>query len=114
MIQENSSKRVLMINYAFPPVAGSGVIRILKFVKYLPENGWRPLILTTNGQRNGKIDYSMTKEIPEQALVYRTKAFYPLNSLQSLRSSGDTKSVKTTNNRNGTNAAGIAKNLKKA
>jgi glycosyltransferase involved in cell wall biosynthesis len=37
---------VLVIAYYFPPMGLSGVQRTLKFVKYLPEFGWRPIVLT--------------------------------------------------------------------
>ncbi len=40
------SKKVLFIAYLFPPVGGGGVQRSSKFVKYLPEFGWQPLVLT--------------------------------------------------------------------
>jgi glycosyltransferase involved in cell wall biosynthesis len=37
--------KVLMISYQFPPDTGS-IQRILNFIKYLPEYGWSPIILT--------------------------------------------------------------------
>ncbi|MBE0585718.1 MAG: glycosyl transferase family 1, partial [Desulfofustis sp.] len=39
-------KKVLVIAYYFPPLGGSGVQRVLKFVKYLPQFGWQPTVLT--------------------------------------------------------------------
>ena len=42
-----SSHNVLILAYYFPPMGLSGVQRITKFVKYLPEFGWRPHVLTT-------------------------------------------------------------------
>lgn len=39
-------KRVLIVAYYFPPSGGPGVQRVLKFVKYLPEFGWEPAVLT--------------------------------------------------------------------
>ena len=39
-------KRLLFVTYYFPPSGGPGVQRSLKFVKYLPEFGWRPTVLT--------------------------------------------------------------------
>ncbi|HMT12896.1 MAG TPA: glycosyl transferase, partial [Ignavibacteria bacterium] len=39
-------KKVLIISYYFPPSGGPGVQRVLKFVKYLPEFGWQPIVLT--------------------------------------------------------------------
>ncbi len=41
-----NEKIVLIIAYYFPPMGLSGVQRVVKFVKYLPEFGWKPLILT--------------------------------------------------------------------
>ncbi|HCA81767.1 MAG TPA: glycosyl transferase, partial [Bacteroidetes bacterium] len=39
-------KKVLIVSYYFPPSGGPGVQRVLKFVKYLPEFGWQPHVLT--------------------------------------------------------------------
>ena len=41
-----SSRRVLIIASRFPPLASVGAIRIRKFVKYLGEFGWQPVVLT--------------------------------------------------------------------
>ncbi|MCS6987994.1 MAG: glycosyltransferase [Chloroherpetonaceae bacterium] len=43
---ERALKKVLVIAYYFPPMGLSGVQRALKFVKYLPEFGWKPIVLT--------------------------------------------------------------------
>jgi glycosyltransferase involved in cell wall biosynthesis len=40
-------KRVLMVAFHFPPLAGSsGIQRTLRFARYLPEFGWQPIVLT--------------------------------------------------------------------
>ena len=39
-------KRVLIITYYWPPSGGSGVQRWVKFAKYLPAEGWQPVIYT--------------------------------------------------------------------
>jgi glycosyltransferase involved in cell wall biosynthesis len=41
-------KKVLMIAYNYPPLAGMGMLRSLKFAKYLPHFGWKPTILTVS------------------------------------------------------------------
>jgi glycosyltransferase involved in cell wall biosynthesis len=41
-----SNRSVLMLSYPFPPAASAAVFRTLRFVKYLPEFGWKPLVLT--------------------------------------------------------------------
>jgi glycosyltransferase involved in cell wall biosynthesis len=37
-------KKLLFISYMFPPIAGSGIQRSLKFVKFLPDNGIQPIV----------------------------------------------------------------------
>lgn len=39
-------RKVLLISYVWPPAEGVGVLRAMKFAKYLPEYGWQPMILT--------------------------------------------------------------------
>src|SRR5262245_26723123 len=38
--------RVLMICFAYPPIGGAGMIRSAKFVKFLPECGYEPVVVT--------------------------------------------------------------------
>jgi glycosyltransferase involved in cell wall biosynthesis len=45
-LEQNPPRRVLVIAYYFPPFGLSGVQRTLKFVKYLPQFGWHPTVLT--------------------------------------------------------------------
>ena len=39
-------KQVLFVAYFFPPYGGGGVQRSIKFVRYLPDFGYRPVVLT--------------------------------------------------------------------
>jgi UDP-glucose 4-epimerase len=39
-------RRVLMICFAYPPVGGAGMIRSAKFVKFLPQFGYEPIVVT--------------------------------------------------------------------
>ncbi|RLD42182.1 MAG: hypothetical protein DRI86_12125 [Bacteroidetes bacterium] len=41
-------KKILIISYYWPPSGGAGVQRWLKFAKYLPEFGFKPIILTVD------------------------------------------------------------------
>ena len=52
-------KRVLIITYYWPPSGGSGVQRWLKMSKYLPENGWQPVIYTADGAEYPVEDLSL-------------------------------------------------------
>lgn len=56
-------KKVLVIAYYFPPLGGSGVQRVLKFVKYLPQFGWQPTVLTIGPTAYYAHDESLLKEI---------------------------------------------------
>ena len=38
-------RRLLVIAYMFPPVAGVGIERTLKHVTDLPEGGWQPAVV---------------------------------------------------------------------
>jgi len=42
----SQSKKVLMICFFFPPLGGGGIQRSVKFVKYLPDYNWRPMVLS--------------------------------------------------------------------
>lgn len=70
-------KKVLIITYYFPPSGGPGVQRVLKFVKYLPDFGWQPIVLTVQDGDFPARDESLMAEIPPHATVYRTKIFEP-------------------------------------
>jgi len=70
-------KKVLIISYYFPPSGGPGVQRVLKFVKYLPQFGWEPIVLTVEDGDFPARDESLLKEIPENIKVFRTKIFEP-------------------------------------
>ena len=63
-------KQVLFISYLFPPHGGAGVQRSVKFVKYLPQFGWQPTVLTTNRLWTLN-DYSFLNEIPKQISIVR-------------------------------------------
>ena len=39
-------KKILIISYYYHPDLAVGAMRAVKFAKYLPENGWEPVILT--------------------------------------------------------------------
>ncbi len=68
---------VLMIAYYFPPMGGVGVQRTLKFVKYLPEYGWNPHVLTAHYLKTGLQDGGLLKEIPPGIPVTRTPVILP-------------------------------------
>ncbi len=66
-----------MLSYYFPPAGGPGVQRVLKFVKYLPEFGWDPVVLTVKNGDFPAWDDSMLAEVPASVPVYRVPAVEP-------------------------------------
>jgi glycosyltransferase involved in cell wall biosynthesis len=64
--------RVLIVAYHFPPQAGSsGLLRSLKFCRYLPEFGWAPTVLTIDPRAYVRTDDSQIGEIPPEVNVIR-------------------------------------------
>jgi glycosyltransferase involved in cell wall biosynthesis len=65
-------KRVLMIAYHFPPLAGSsGIQRTLRFVRHLPEFGWEPAVLTVDPRAYERTSPDLGAEVPRGLLVER-------------------------------------------
>jgi glycosyltransferase involved in cell wall biosynthesis len=72
------AQKVLIISYYFPPSGGAGVQRALKFVKYLPQFGWEPVVLTVTENADFPArDLSLLGEVPKDLSVHRTRIFEP-------------------------------------
>jgi glycosyltransferase involved in cell wall biosynthesis len=68
-------RAVLMIAYHYPPCFGSsGVHRTAKFSRYLPEHGWRPLVLTAHPRAYPERREARLDDIPPQVQVCRAFA----------------------------------------
>ncbi|WP_257572390.1 glycosyltransferase [Janthinobacterium sp. UMAB-60] len=68
-------KRVLMVAYHFPPLAGgSGILRTLGFARHLPDCGWQPLVLSPSPVAYAQTGVSQLAQIGERATVRRTLA----------------------------------------
>ncbi len=70
-------KRVLIISHLFPPDAGGGVYRIVKFCKFLPRFGWKPIVLTTKGGYYREKDETLLREIAADVEIIRTYSLEP-------------------------------------
>lgn len=85
-------KRVLVITYYWPPTGGSGVQRWVKFARYLPSEGWQPVIYTPENPEQLAVDHSLEKEIPEEAEIIKTHITEPYELYKKfLRRSGHGK-----------------------
>ena len=70
-------RRVLLVSYFFPPLAGGGVPRPLKLAKYLPAFGWEPHVLTVRGGFWSAWDPTPLAELPPEVRIYRTPILMP-------------------------------------
>lgn len=73
-------KKVLFIAYYFPPIGGSGTQRPVKFVKYLPQFGWQPYVLSTDrpyGDGAEGHDETLLADIPPTVRVWRVPTPQP-------------------------------------
>ncbi len=69
------SRKILMIAFHFPPfVGGSGINRTLKFVRYLPERGWEPVVLSAHPRAYPTIGSEQLNDIPAHVPVSRAFA----------------------------------------
>jgi len=77
-------KSVLFIAYFFPPLGGAGVQRSLKFVKYLPSEGWDPTVVTVKALDYWMTDESLIAELGQQTRIVRTASMTGLSILRRL------------------------------
>lgn len=70
-------KKVLILTYYWPPSGGAGVQRWLKFVKYLREFGWEPIVYTAANGEIPVLDASLEKDIPPNTVVLKTPIWEP-------------------------------------
>lgn len=68
-------KRVLFIAYHFPPILGSsGYLRTLKFIRYLPEHGFEPVVLTVRPSAYPSWNDAQLSQVPPGVEVHRAFA----------------------------------------
>lgn len=94
--------RLVIVSYAFPPVGGAGVQRVLKFAKYLPSFGVAPTVLTAENPSVPVADETLLADVPPGVQVVRARTLEP-----------DYK-VKAAVWRNSTASAGGAARIKRA
>ncbi len=70
-------KRVLIISYYWPPSGGSGVQRWVKFARYLPAQGWQPVVYTPENPELIARDTTLAEELPPEVEVLRRPIFEP-------------------------------------
>lgn len=81
-------KRVLVITYYWPPSGGSGVQRWVKFAKYLPAEGWQPVIYTPENPELTAIDATLAAEVSPDTEVIRQPIVEPYGIYRRLMGRG--------------------------
>lgn len=85
---ESYNSRVLVVSSHFPPRQSAGVYRTVRFVRYLPELGWNVHVLTIDPaayEDGATTDEGLLAKVPTCVTVHRTKATYPLQTLNRIR-----------------------------
>ncbi len=77
-------KRVLIITYYWIPSGGAGVQRWVKFVKYLREFGWEPIVYAPENPEYPSEDHSFEKDIPQGVEILKTPIWEPYDIYRKL------------------------------
>ena len=89
-------KKVLIIVNQFPPFGGGGVMRALKFVKYLPSFDWQPIVVSRDFSKDLVFkDEKLLEEITDIVKLHRFESYEPIRLQKNL------KRLKNNNNGNG-------------
>ncbi|MBS1118356.1 MAG: hypothetical protein H6Q90_584 [Deltaproteobacteria bacterium] len=103
--------RVLLVAYAFPPVGGAGVQRMLKLAKYLPRNGVTPSILTVSNPSVPVLDETLSRDLPPGMEIVRARTFEPGYQVKQAAWTASADVKPTLRRRLMKRATGIAKQL---
>lgn len=90
---DTTVKRALIITYYWPPAGGSGVQRWVKFSKYFPEFGWKPIIYTPENPEYPTLDHSLSKDIPEEAEIIKRPIWEPYSWYKSFVGKGEDATI---------------------
>lgn len=92
-MQFKMQKRVLVITYYWPPSGGAGVQRWLKFVKYLRNYGWEPVIYTPLNPEFPAIDPTLENDIPDGIEIIKTPIWEPYQLYKKIAGVGKDEKV---------------------
>lgn len=77
-------KKVLIISYNWPPAGGIGVLRNLKFVKYLRNYGWEPIVFAPKNANYPYFDEANFNDVPDGITVIKTPIIEPFGLFKAL------------------------------
>jgi len=88
-------KKVLIITYYWPPSGGGGVQRWLKFIKYLRNFGWEPVVYTPENPESPVEDFSLLKDIPKDLTVIKKPIREPYGLYKKLTGKSKDQKIQT-------------------
>jgi glycosyltransferase involved in cell wall biosynthesis len=74
-------RRLLVLCYFYPPLAGGGVHRVLSFTRYLPAHGWDCTVVCAGAKDYWVRDESLMSRIPDGTEVIRVPGGSGLSAL---------------------------------
>ena len=104
-------KKVLIITYYWPPSGGGGVQRWVKFVKYLREFGWEPIVFTPENPERPSFDNSLLKDIPDNIKIIKNKIWEPFRIYKKLTGRKKSDKIQTAFLSEEKSKVGILENL---
>ncbi|MDN4164915.1 glycosyl transferase [Cytophagales bacterium LB-30] len=87
-------KKVLLITYYWPPSGGVGVQRWLKFIKYLPEFGWEPMVYTPENPDFSIRDEQLLQEVSPDLEVLKLPIWEPFSLFNQLTGNKNKDNIK--------------------
>ncbi|MXW13663.1 MAG: glycosyltransferase family 4 protein [Rhodothermaceae bacterium] len=77
-------RNVLVVAYYFPPLGLSGVQRVVRLIRHLPEYGWQPTVITAKPRGYFAYDESLLSLVEDAGIrVIRTKSLDPTRLFRS-------------------------------
>lgn len=81
--------RVLIISYYWPPSGGAGVQRWVKFVKYLRDFGWEPVVYVPENPEYPSLDATFANDLPDGLEVIKRPIWEPYTIYRKLTGKGN-------------------------
>src|SRR3989344_1558391 len=70
-------KRLLIISYGYAPTNVIGIMRVIKFVKFLARWGWQSIVVTPGHLPSYPQDSELLAEVPAGTEIVATPSFEP-------------------------------------
>jgi glycosyltransferase involved in cell wall biosynthesis len=96
-------KKVLVITYFWPPSGKASLHWPLKMIKYLPEFGCEPVVLTVQNESNSRKDESRLIEINPGLKVFKAKTIEPFELYKKFIGKGKNEEITDSETISGTN-----------